>query len=99
MALRDLIALDDLVAVDRADARHDLLIFDALARRLVDLVELDLRAALGRRIDLHRDRHQGEPDLPSPNWTRSHRLLLRSDSINAAPSRFRSRDEIVQVAG
>ena len=43
MALRHLVALDDLVAVDRPDAGHDLLIFDPLAGRLVDLVELDLR--------------------------------------------------------
>ena len=72
-ALRHLIALDDLVAVDRADARHHLLIFDPLARRLVDLVEGDGRAALGRGIDLDRDRDQPDPDLSAPCRPRCHR--------------------------
>ena len=55
MALGDLIALDDLVAVDRADAGHDLLIFDPLAGRLVDLMELDRRAALGGGVTARRE--------------------------------------------
>ena len=76
MALRHLIALDDLVAVDRADAGHDLLIFDALARRLVDLVELDRRAALGRRIELDRDRDQRQPDLSPPNRSCRHDRIV-----------------------
>jgi len=72
MALRDFITLDDILGLDRADARHDLLIFDALAAGLVDLVEGDRRAALRRRIDFHGDRDQGEPDLPLPISPRRH---------------------------
>jgi hypothetical protein len=56
MPLRDLIALDDLVAVDGTDARNDLLILDPFARRLVHLVELDLGSAAGSREQLDRDR-------------------------------------------
>ncbi len=41
MALRQLIALDDIVAVDRADAGNDLFVFDRLARWLVDLAKAD----------------------------------------------------------
>ena len=93
MALGDLVALDDLVAVDRADAGHDLLIFDALAGRLVDLVELDRGAALGRGVKLDRDRHQRQPDLPSPDRARSHAFvsLSEADSIIASPTRSVSR--------
>ena len=46
LALLDLVALDDVVGLDRADARHDLLVADALAARLVDLVEADPAADL-----------------------------------------------------
>ena len=42
-ALRDLIALHDLVCVDRADAGNDLVVMDRLARGLVDLLERDRR--------------------------------------------------------
>ena len=55
-----------------------------LPRRLVDLVELDLRAALGRREQLDRDRDERQPDLSSPDRTRSHdsTLLRGRDSIH-----------------
>ena len=82
MALGHLIALDDLVAVDGADPGHDLFIFDALARRLMDLVELDRRAALGRGIQLDRDRDEREPHLPAPHWSCRHRPLRCSGQFN-----------------
>ena len=63
------------VAVDGADTRNDLFIFDALAGRLVHLVELDLRPAPGSREQLNRDRNQSEAYLPSPDRSRSHRLI------------------------
>src|SRR5690606_27887171 len=66
VALRHLVALDDLVAVNRADPLDDLLVVDPLAARLVDLVELDRRPALGRGVDLDRDRHERETDLALP---------------------------------
>ena len=72
MPFGDLVALDDLVAVDGADARHDLLIFNALPRRLVDLMELDLGAAPGGGEQLHGDRHQRKADLSSPDRARGH---------------------------
>src|SRR5690606_10548124 len=57
---------DDLVTVDRADALNDLFVVDALAARLVNLVESDRRTALGRGIDLDGDRDESEADLPLP---------------------------------
>src|SRR5579884_686327 len=92
VAFRDLIALHDLVLVDGTDARDDLFVFDPLARRLVDLMELDLGAASRGGIEFDRDRHQRQPDLPSPDRTRSHQTLsLPSRRIQfiAAPSRSR----------
>jgi len=73
MAFRDLISLDDLVAVHRAYSWNHLFISDALSARLVDLVELDLCTALGRREKLDGNRNQRKPDLSSPDRTRSHR--------------------------
>ena len=87
-ALLILIALDDLVGIDRADAGHDLLIFDPLAGRLVDLVEGDGRAALGGGEDLDRDRDQGEPDLSLPIGACGHDCVL-PDSIRC---RFNPRE-------
>src|SRR5512146_2003049 len=58
MPFRNLVSLDDLVAVDRAYARNHFFIFDALSARLVDLVELNLRTALGRREQLDGNRNQ-----------------------------------------
>ncbi len=66
MALFDLVALDDVVADDRADAGDDLFIGDALAAGLVDLIEADRRARLGSGEDFDRDRYQREADLPRP---------------------------------
>ena len=89
MALGDFVALDDLVAVDGTDARHDLFIFDALAGRLVDLVELDLGAALGRLEKLHRDRHERQPDLSSPDRARGHDLVsFESRRLNSLRRRL-----------
>ena len=64
-ALLDLVALDDVVGVDRADARHDLLVADALAARLVDLVE-EIRVAAWSPEDLDRDGNERQPDLAGP---------------------------------
>src|SRR4029079_9306864 len=83
MARRALIALDDLLAVDRPDARDDLLIFDALARWLVHLVKLDRSPALGRRKQLDGNRHQRERDLSPPNRTRSHSNSPSSAGFNS----------------
>jgi hypothetical protein len=41
-SFRDLVTLDDVVGIDRADTRHDFLVADAFAARLVDLVKADL---------------------------------------------------------
>ena len=66
IALGDLIALHDLVGVDRADIVHDLLVMDRLATGFVDLLELDGRAAFGGRVDFDRDRHEREAYLALP---------------------------------
>src|SRR5215217_7156376 len=72
MTLRHFVAFYDFVAVDRADARNHLFIFDALARRLVHLMELDLRATLRSRVKLNGDRHESDPDLSPPDGPRCH---------------------------
>ena len=72
LPLLDLVALDDVVGLDRADARHDLLVADAFAARLVDLVEADPGGALGRRKNLDGDGDQRQSDLALPIRTRGH---------------------------
>lgn len=54
-------ALHDLVGVHGADTWYHPLVADALARGLVDLVEGDARAAVGRGIELDRHRNQRDP--------------------------------------
>src|SRR3546814_12120883 len=77
IALRQLVTLDDVIAVDRADAGNDLFIFDRLAARLVNLAEADARARPGRGIDFNGDRHQREPDLPLPIGARGPPMPFR----------------------
>ena len=66
------IALDDVVDIDRSDALDDLFIFDALARRFVNLVEGNRDTAFRRRKDVDRNRHQREPYLSFPIGSRRH---------------------------
>ena len=49
----DLVALDDVGAVDLADALHDLLVVDAAAGGLVDLAEGDFGFGFDRVVDLN----------------------------------------------
>ena len=88
MALRHFIALDDFVAVNGANAGHDLLIFDALARRLMHLVKLDRRSALGGGIKLDRDGHEREADLPAPDWSCCHRNASLNEAIQSLRRRL-----------
>jgi hypothetical protein len=83
-ALLHFIALDDLIGLDRPHAGGDLLVADPLAARFVDLVEADLRARLGRGMDLDRDRDQRQPDLSLPIGTRRHPRLLAAKPIQCA---------------
>jgi len=62
----DLVALDDLAVLDRADARYHLFILDALAGRLVDLIKMNLGAALRRAIDIDVDRDKLEAQKSAP---------------------------------
>src|SRR3546814_19143406 len=80
IALRQLVTLDDVIAVDRADAGNDLFIFDRLAARLVNLAEADARARPGRGIDFNGERHQREPDLTPPIGARGHPMSFRSEA-------------------
>src|SRR3546814_1350264 len=79
IALRQLVTLDDVIAVDRADAGNDLFIFDRLAARPVNLAEADARARPCRGLDFNGDRHQREPDLPLPTGARGHHMPFRSE--------------------
>src|SRR3546814_14214783 len=87
IALRQLVTLDDVIAVDRADAGNDLFIFDRLAARLVNLAEADARARPGRGIDFNGDRHQRAPDLPLPLGVRRTPMSFRCPPIGRRAGR------------
>ena len=77
----------ELVALDQVVAGHDLvvhrapeLLLDAALALVVELVERDLRRALGRRVELHRDVHQAEGDGPRADRASRH------DSVDIPPS-------------
>src|SRR5690606_12940418 len=80
---RDLVALDDVVAVDRAEALHDFLVLDRLAARFVDLAEGYRSAALGRGVDFYGYRDQRQPDLPLPIGACRHRSCPLSRRFSA----------------
>jgi hypothetical protein len=65
-ALSDLVALDDLVAVDRTDPGHDLLVAHPCTRRTVNLMERDPPAVAGGAVELDREGDEGKPDVPLP---------------------------------
>src|SRR3546814_1171019 len=81
IALRHLVPLDDVVGVDRADAGDDLLIFDRLAARLVDLAEADRGARFGRGVDFNGDRHQREPDRSEEHTSELQSLMRISYAV------------------
>ena len=64
-----LVTLHDLGGIHRPDAGHRLFVFHPLARGAVDLAEGHARARLGGRMNLHRDRYEGQPKLPFPQCT------------------------------
>ena len=68
----DLVALDDVGAVDLADALHRLGVVDAPARGLVDLPEADLGFAFHRVVELDGDGDEGEAQEALPVSARSH---------------------------
>ena len=76
----DVLVLGELVALHRVLARHhdaflgaDVLLLQArAARRLVQHVEGDRAGGLGRRIELHRDRHESEGHRQRCDGTGSH---------------------------
>ena len=80
IALGHLIALEDFLGVDGADAGHHLLIFDRLAAGLVNLTEGHGRAGLGGGVDFYRDRDQGQTDLTLPICTCSHGRTSSSEA-------------------
>src|SRR5262249_39623921 len=55
-------SLDDLVALDLAVPRADVLLVQALAAAPVDEMEVQLVGRLAGRVDLHRDRDQTEAE-------------------------------------
>ena len=61
LALLVLVALDDVLVLDRADAGRHLLVADALAGGLVDLVKLDLPLGAGGGIEADRDIDERKP--------------------------------------
>ncbi len=67
-------ALGDFVVLDGADARRHLLVADALSRRFVDLVELDLPLAARRGIEPDRNGDEGEAEIAGPKGTGCHTL-------------------------
>ena len=71
-ALLVFVALGDLLVLDRADAGRDLLVADALAGGLVDLVEGDGALGGGRRVEPDRDVDQGKPQMAGPERARCH---------------------------
>ena len=73
--LGDLVALDDLVLVDRPHAGHGLLVAHPLPARPVDLVEADPRAGRGGAEQLDRERDQRQPDMPLPVGAWRHGIL------------------------
>src|SRR5690606_8368872 len=85
--LGNFVSLDDLVAVHRPDALDHLFVIDPLAGGFVDLAKADRGATLGRRIDLHRNRHEREANLPLPISTCGH---LRMTPWLAGSQRFRA---------
>src|SRR5690606_13256332 len=58
------------------EAGDDLLIADALAARLMDLIEADPGRRLGRREQVDRDRDQGQPDTAGPIGAGWHLAVL-----------------------
>jgi hypothetical protein len=81
----DLIALDDVAVVNRSDTGDDLLVFDPLARRFVNLIEGDLRLAIHCRIEVDVDRDELQAEKASPihmtqGW---HETLLTGKRLGA----------------
>lgn len=58
-----LAALYDVIRVDGADTRHNLLVLDGIARRLVKLAKTDYGAGFGGLVDLGGDRDERKPEL------------------------------------
>src|SRR4029079_16576013 len=71
-ALLVFVALDDLLVLHRTDARSDLLIANALARRLVDLVQRDASLGAGCRIELDRNVDERKPQMTGPEGAGCH---------------------------
>jgi len=71
-ALLVFVALDDLLVLDGPDARSDFLVADALARRLVDLVQCDASLRAGRRVELDRNVDERKPQMTGPEGAGCH---------------------------
>jgi hypothetical protein len=71
-ALLVFVALDDLLVLDGADARRDLLVADALTGRLVDLVQLDALLRAGCWVELDRDVDERKPQMAGPECAGCH---------------------------
>src|SRR4029450_8597824 len=71
-ALLVFVALGDRLVLDRSDAGHDLLVADALAGRLVDLVELDAAFRGGGGVEFDRNVDQGKPQMAGPERAGCH---------------------------
>src|SRR5262249_19870733 len=81
------LVLGELVALHQVLTGHDLvvhrapdLLLDAALALVVELIERDLRRALGGRVQLHRDVHQAEGDCPRADRASRH------DSVDIPPS-------------
>jgi hypothetical protein len=72
-SLLELVPLHDLVVRNFAlMGRTPLLVLDAGQALPVQLVEMDCRAGIRRRVDADGDRHQAQPEVPFPECACSH---------------------------
>jgi hypothetical protein len=74
--LLDLEAFHDVLGFHRANAGRHLLIADALARRLVDLVQRRVLAAVHGGEELNPDGDEREPQIALPVGARGHGSAL-----------------------
>jgi len=78
LALFVFVALADILGIHRADALDHLLVMDALAGRLVDLIEGRGSTGFVSRKHLHIDRNEAQAKLALPYGTRCGHLLTLS---------------------
>jgi hypothetical protein len=87
VAAAQLVALDDLVAVDRAVPRADVLLVESLPAALVDEVEVDLVRPLAGRVDPHGDRDQAERQGRRVDGARGHAIARCDRRTSDEPTR------------